>query len=180
MKHDKTDISYVRQKRFNEIYEKYRRFIKYIAMNALNDEILAEDAVQNAFIKVFNFMDKIEEIDSSKTRAFIALITENCCKDIEKIEQRQKNKQLKLLDMRLDVSEFDYQAIEDKEFISVLDQIPNQYKTVLMLKFYYDMSCSEMAEILGTNNQNVRKRLQRARKCTMEILKKGADINENN
>ena len=175
MKRDKTVIEEDRQEKFKIIYEKYCRLMKYIAVKNLDNETLAEDAVQNAFIKIFRFIDKIEETDSPKTRAFVVLITENCCKDIRKIENRQRLRQLKLVNEGFKNREFDFQVIEEKEIAKQIDEIPNQYKTVLMLKFYYDLSYDEIGEILGITNQNVRKRLQRARKCAIEILKNGAE-----
>ncbi len=175
MKCEETAILDNRQERFKEIYEKYCRLMKYIALKNLGDETLAEDAVQNAFIKVFRFIEKIEEIDSPKTRAFLVCITENCCKDISKIEYRQRIKQLKLFSEKgYEKQILDIDAVEEKEFVGQLDKLPEQLRMVLMLRFYYEMSFDEIGEALGISNQNVRKRLGRARKYAIKILKKGA------
>ena len=37
---------------FKGLYLKYRKHMKYIAMQILGDEYLAEDAVHNAFLKI--------------------------------------------------------------------------------------------------------------------------------
>ena len=176
MKCEETAILDNRQERFKEIYEKYCRLMKYIALKNLGDETLAEDAVQNAFIKVFRFIEKIEEIDSPKTRAFLVCITENCCKDISKIEYRQRIKQLKLFSEKGDKKQIlDIDAIEEKEFVEQLDKLPEQLRTVLMLRFYYEMSFDEIGQVLGITNQNVRKRLWRTwltKEATFICIKK--------
>ncbi len=180
MKSENAVLDSEKNEKFKQIYEQYGRLMKYIAIKTIGSQTLAEDAVQNAFIKILRFIDKIEDINSPKCRAFVVLATENCCKDIKKIEIRQKIKQIKLFSQGEKSNGFDYESVEAKDFALKINEIPEKYKTVLMLRFYYDMSYDEIAEMLGTTNQNVRKRIERARKIAIQILNEGADDDENN
>ena len=46
---------------FEGLYLKYRKHMKYIALQILGDEYLAEDAVHNAFVKIAKNINKIVE-----------------------------------------------------------------------------------------------------------------------
>lgn len=164
------------QEKFMEIYEKYCRLMKYVALKKVIDESLAEDVVQNAFIKIFRFIDKFPETDSPKTRAFVVLIVENCCKDILKTEKRQKNKLLKIFDKseNVKIESVGEYTVESKFLASQMDKIPQKNRTVLMLKAYYDLTDKEIAEMMGISAAAVRKRLERARKQAKEILLEGS------
>lgn len=49
----------------------------YVANYILHDEFLAEDAVQQSFMKIYNHLDKIGENYCRKTRNFLFIICRN-------------------------------------------------------------------------------------------------------
>ena len=53
---------------FEGLYLKYRKHMKYIAMQILGDEYLAEDAVHNAFLKTISHLEKIHKIACQETK----------------------------------------------------------------------------------------------------------------
>ena len=61
---DENDMS-----RFEKIYYKYKNLLFYIANGILPDITDAEDAVQEAFIRIAKNMDKIEDTESVATAA---------------------------------------------------------------------------------------------------------------
>ena len=62
----------------------------YTANNILKDSHLAEDAVHNAFLRIINNLEKIEDINSHKTKGLIVIIVKNVSIDIyiEKIKKK--------------------------------------------------------------------------------------------
>ena len=56
--------------KFEDIYNKYKKMMFWIAILILKDERDIEEVVQDSFIKIIRNLDKIEKINS-KTR---------CCK----------------------------------------------------------------------------------------------------
>lgn len=42
--------------KFEDIYKKYGKLMKYVAYNILRDDSLAEDAVHNAFLKLMKYL----------------------------------------------------------------------------------------------------------------------------
>ena len=53
---------------FYNIYEKYKYLMFSIAMNVLRNTYSAEDAVQEAFVKILGHLDKIDGLDSDRTK----------------------------------------------------------------------------------------------------------------
>ena len=161
-----------KQEKFEEFYNKYCRLMKYIALKSLNNNTLAEDAVQNAFIKLLKHFDKIEEIDCHKTRTLVAIITESSCKDLIKIENRYKLRERNAFNSGLLFKEnmSNINRVETQDLKDRLNELDEKYRTVLMLKTYYKFTNEEIAEVLNISKENVKKRLQRARIMALEIL----------
>lgn len=59
------------------LYVRYSKEMFKVAYRVLNDYQLAQDAVQTAFINIINNLEKIDEIDCNKTRAFVVIIARN-------------------------------------------------------------------------------------------------------
>lgn len=59
------------------LYTKYGKDMFRVAYRILNDYQLAQDAVQVAFIKLIDNIDKIDEVNSNKTRAFAVIVVRN-------------------------------------------------------------------------------------------------------
>ena len=56
--------------KFEDIYNKYKKMMFWIANQILNDERDIEEVVQDSFIKIIRNLDKIEKINSKKIRGF--------------------------------------------------------------------------------------------------------------
>ena len=68
--------------KFELIYSTYKKQMYYTANNILKDSHLAEDAVHNAFLRIINNLEKIEDINSHKTKGLIVIIVKNVSIDI--------------------------------------------------------------------------------------------------
>ncbi|MGL5259319.1 MAG: RNA polymerase sigma factor [Lachnospiraceae bacterium] len=58
----------------------------YATNRILKNQDSAEDAVHNAFLRVINHLEKINENDCHKTRAFLVVILKNIAIDIYRKE----------------------------------------------------------------------------------------------
>lgn len=74
--------------KFERLFHQYERCLKYTAQNILFDEHLAEDAVQETFIRIISCLDKIDESDEHKTIAFLITVIKNISYDMK----RKRNK----------------------------------------------------------------------------------------
>ncbi len=157
-----------------KIYNKYSKFMFKVAYTILKDNAFAEDAVQQAFIKIINNLDKIDENEKNKTRNFIGIITKNTAIDIY---NNNKNKTIVLdnnytVDPKYDIA----RIIIDKETIDRLKihikALKPIYQIPLLLHIEQGLSVNEIAEILDIKPKAVQKRIERARAQLIKALDK--------
>ncbi len=63
--------------KFEALYYAYRRTMLHIAMKILKDHQLAEDAVQEAFLRLVKNFSKVGQINCPRTRMFTVIIVRN-------------------------------------------------------------------------------------------------------
>lgn len=74
------------KRKFERIYHSYKQTMFYATNRILKNQDSAEDAVHNAFLRVINHLEKINENDCHKTRAFLVVILKNIAIDIYRKE----------------------------------------------------------------------------------------------
>lgn len=129
----------------------------------LKDEQLAEDAVQETFIKVYEKYHTFNHTSEEKT--WIMRIAINTCKnymrgswfkrittgfDLETISKER-------VDVGLEKKE------QQEELVKEIIRLSPKYKEVILLYYYQEMSIREIAQILHIKEGTVKVRLQRAR-----------------
>ncbi len=65
--------------KFDKLYKNYKRLMFGIAYDILKNEQDAEDAVQEAFIRLADNIEKIADEDSPQARNFSVVVTRNIC-----------------------------------------------------------------------------------------------------
>ena len=164
--------------KIEDLYKHHKLTMLYAANQVLHDLSLAEDAVQTAFIRIMNNLHKIDEINSNRTRKFLVIIVRNVAINIynsikEKSEQFYSPGDLvnepasNILLEDIIISDESLQRIQD--CIVALDK---KHADVLHLKYTYDYSEQEIAQLLNISYENVRVRLHRAKKKLREELGK--------
>ncbi len=160
------------KQKFSAVYHKYRYFLWYLANERLKDAMLAEDAVQEAFLALTRHMDRIQEVDSVSTRNFLATIVKNKALDIlrkhteEPAENLQEGTDLQGEDaLDMCICQEGYEEI--CKAIAALDEI---YRVVFEYKYLHELSDGEIADLLGITKKTVNVRIFRARKKLQAIL----------
>jgi len=163
------------KERFEQIYNIHRDLMFYAAKRILKDESLAEDAVHSAFLKIINHLDKIEDINCHKTKAFLVIVVENTAKDIY---NKQKKYSLPLDSFETDLlfsQNFEESVIAQislSELVNNIKSLPDIYEDILTMHFIYDLTYKEISKILKISEPNVRKRIQRARQLLLQKIGK--------
>jgi RNA polymerase sigma-70 factor (ECF subfamily) len=154
--------------KFIMIYSKYKSLLFYVANNILADPSLSEDAVHQAFIKIIENLDKIENINCHKTKSYIVTIVRHCAINIYNYRKRY---------LEVPYDEFHDTIADNIEFQEdmgnlayAVAKLPVIYKTVLTLKFVHNYSNQEIANELEITEATVRKRIERAKLKVQEIL----------
>jgi len=154
--------------KIEEIYEKHKNMMLHVAMGILHDQFLAEDAVHRAFLRIINSLDKLKSNSSAKTKSYLSIVVRNVSIDLY---NNSKNLKEISLDEIIDKVAADFD-VEDNyaskvEFELLADRInnlPEIYRDVFVLKYYHDYSIKEISAILDMSINAIKKRLERARK----------------
>ena len=156
--------------KFELIYQTYRQLMYHIANSILGDTRDSEDTVHEAFLKIMEHLDKIDDPQCPQTRAFIVTITEN--KAIDLYRKRKAHSVIPLEEEYIGVPERSkIDEIEEHDRLSkAILSLPGRYREVLLLKYAQGYSMDEIAVILSMTKENVKKTIQRARKELEKVL----------
>ena len=117
----------------------------------------AEDAVQNAFLKLMRWKETKFNDDKHIKRWLIRVALNECKNMWTSFWNRNK---VSFDDLYTDPS---YRDETHEELIEILDKLPQNYRTVIHLYYYEGYSVKEIAMIVGISESNVQVRLKRAR-----------------
>ena len=158
--------------KFELIYNTYKKQMYYTANNILKDSHLAEDAVHNAFLRIINNLEKIEDINSHKTKGLIVIIVKNVSIDIYRKNKKERDNTIFIDDLD-DINGYDEINKNDLGDLEIaISKLPENYKQVFLLKFSHELTDNEISEILDIKPDNVRKRISKGREKLKNILKK--------
>ena len=161
------------QDEFRTLYHQHARMVYNLCLNYLHGREDAQEATQDVFVKVHERLSGFKGDASLGT--WIYRITINTCLDRLKARNRKKRSLLgwfSLSDEQVERSAslvFDHPGVaaEDREALerlfAVVDELPDQQKTALLLKTTEDLSMSAIAEVMGLSPKAVESLLSRAR-----------------
>ncbi|MDD3185514.1 MAG: RNA polymerase sigma factor [Anaerostipes sp.] len=146
------------------IYSNYERQMFFAARRILKDDIMAEDAVHNAFEGIIRNLKMIEEPDSVRTKSYVIRAAKNSAINIY-----NKNKRMVPIE--------DYQIekgvnIEDstKELMEDIYRLPQLYRDIIILKALYGYTYREIAIAFHISESAAMKRMERAKKKLEQIM----------
>lgn len=160
-----------------QIYHLYRKLLYFTAYDILKDYYEAEDAVQNAIIKICDYADKIEEIRCNRTKGFLVIIVRNIAINLYNRRKRKKDIDYEQIENYYDDSsdinpEEHVIRVDDAEWIArKLALINPGYADMLVLRYTYQFSLEEIAQLMDITENHARVKLHRARKALHEVMK---------
>ncbi len=160
------------QSKFIQLYTKYAKLMKYVAIRKLGDDQLAEDAVHNAFENVIKSFHSIEEVNSHKTKRFLVVVTENVVIDMLRKNKHEADVSYEELEPTLSTLPDMLDQVAVQELVAMIASLPEIYRDVLELHAYHELSEKQIATVLGIEYAAVRKRLERARAMLAKELKR--------
>ena len=149
-----------------DLYKRQSKIIIYYLMKngcCLED---AQDIVHDSFIKAIKYIDGV---DCNKVSSWLFKVAINTYRDYMK----KKNK-INLVS--IDNEEFYIQLIDESDIVfdylkkeksnrvlSILNNMKEEYKSILILKYDMELSYKEIALLLGTNEDVIKTYMYRAR-----------------
>ncbi len=163
-----------------DVYNAYKKQMWYVAHKVLNDNFLAEDAVQDAFMGIAKNFNKIRNFDNETTRSYVltaayraALVYTRKKKGADNVVSIENPGSL--CD-RAAEHEFDKIELEDLAYY-IIKNMPDAYRDVLYLRFVLEMSDKEISDQLGRNVNTVHQQISRGRKIFIDEMQKEENKN---
>ena len=76
--------------KFELLYQRYRDIMYWAAYGIMKDPHQAEDVVSQSFFKVIDHLNRITDVDSRQTKAFLVTITEHTAIDCYRKRKRER------------------------------------------------------------------------------------------
>lgn len=160
---------------FEKIVEQFGNDVLRYAYLYLGDRYLAEDVSQQVFLKAYQNMSGFRGDASIKT--WLYRITINTCKNVCKSRAYRQRREETPLDVLQEVSDPACEP-EDLDLWQEVLALPENYRDVVILKYYKGYDSVEIARILGVSQASVRTRLSRAMAKLRGILEEGGEKHE--
>ncbi len=135
-------------------------FLRRVAIGLLGDETLADDAVQQTWIKAM----RRRPSQPSKVRAWLASVTRNEARNILRGAARRSTRERSASRSEVVLSASDIAERERirREVVDSIMKLREEYREVLLLRYYEDLPPREIANRLGVSSETVRTRIRRA------------------
>lgn len=147
-----------------QFYQKHKDKLIGYACAFCHDYELAEDAVQESFIKAITRSNTFKGRSEPELLSWFYVVIKRQLLDHSRKKWRTEPYMESIHD-----KECRNQLDSDLEFKEALKSLPDPLSTSVWLRYYLGYNSKEIGEALGVNDATVRSRLKKAR----ELLKKG-------
>ncbi len=169
--------------KLEEIYLCYHKELFILAYEILKDYQEAEDVIHNAIIKLSNNLEKISDIKCKKTRSYLIIIVRNLSYDAYNNKKRitsipfDEINQLPIKD-EINLDEHMLKIEKTKEIAEKLNMVHPPYADIITLRYYNELSISEISKLLNITENNASVRINRAIKALKRIIGEGGELIE--
>lgn len=158
---------------FTELVDTYQTSLLRMCYLNLQDIGLAEDAVQETFIKAYRALSSFQNESSLKT--WLMKIAINTCRDM------QRGSWWKHINRAVTLDQLNSAILPVSDDVISLNmeiaKLPMKLREVVLLYYYEDMTTEEIADALGIAPSTVSSRLQKARE-KLRLAMKGVYFDE--
>lgn len=160
-----------------QLFNAYENKMYGIAYSILNNVGQAEDAVQDAFVKLIPYLRNMDRVTSIKTKRLVTYTIKNVAIDM----YRRNKKELELFSKSGDEpvilgNTYEFNSVNNLEerqlVVHLFSNLPPKYREIVRYRCYYDLSYKEISLLLNISEKVAAKRYERARKLLKEILEK--------
>ncbi|CFX69049.1 RNA polymerase sigma factor, region 2 [Syntrophomonas zehnderi OL-4] len=168
---------------FEELLNRYKKSVFAIIFRMIGNYHEAEDITQEVFVTVYHKMYQFDQ--SKKFGPWIHRIAVNTC-----ISSMRKNNKVVLINFDESFTPYyepdpranrtdPQQVLENQELRREIEEalleLPESYRTIIILRYQLDLTNQEIADILGISRENVEVKVHRARKALRKTILKHWD-----
>jgi RNA polymerase sigma factor (sigma-70 family) len=163
-----------RNRAFDMLVRKYRDRIYYHALYICKDSEEAFDVAQDVFVRGYHEARLFDE--GFRTKAWLFRVCTNRCYNIVR-DKHRRGGILDRLGKSSRVLRHEHEAIDgvlakelSRGMAAAMDQLSPEHRTILLLRYYDDLSYQEIADTLDIKLGTVMSRLSRAKVRLHKVL----------
>lgn len=157
----------------------YDLLIRKIVMGILEDESLVDDVKQNVMIKLARKAERLQTLPPKALTDYVGTAVRNEAITIYRKRSIDRCKEARYMEQNKGRLTMDYvgpKAFEGKygfseEMWELLMKLPQLDREIMIYRYYHGLTSREIAEIIGTNREMVKKRFQRIRDKLAKMIK---------
>ncbi len=158
---------------FARLVERYQAAVYNLAYRMLGNARDAEDAAQESFLRAYS---RLQSYDPARNFSswLLAIAAHHC---IDRLRRRRWTISLEDIPLGRKFStgrdpEREVERKEEREEIRrLLECLPPDYRLVVILYYWNDLSCRQIGEVMGLGEGAVKSRLYRARRMLVQRLR---------
>lgn len=158
-----------------ELYERYKTSVYRTALAVTRDEGVAEDILQDAFLRVYAYADRIDE--TVPLGPWLYRVTVNLAYSWTSRVKRWLHALHDMLDRWVPSAQrYPEAATVEQEWRQILlqaiDKLPSAHRIVIILHYLDELSLKEIARVTDVPEGTVKSRLYYARERLRDILER--------
>jgi RNA polymerase sigma factor (sigma-70 family) len=160
---------------FALLIDRYKDKAFSLLKRLLKNEMDAEEALQDSFLKAFNALSSFRK--DSKFSTWFYRITYNTGLTMAASKKRKIEQEMSSIDEHFDLGDYDNaiysQTTNACEYIlKMVDKLPVKNALVIILFYIDDMSLNEISQVMDISLSNVKVLLHRSRNSLRDLLLK--------
>lgn len=156
------------EEKITDLINAYQIPLKRMCCVWLKDAALAEDAVQETFLKAYAALSDFRGDSSEKT--WLMRIAVNVCRNL------RRGWWFNHVDRSVEIERLPEAAVpfeeKDDSLMDMISALPRHLREITLLYYYQDMNMSEISEALNLSVSAVSRRLEKARRQLRAQLEK--------
>lgn len=160
---------------FSLLIDRYKDRAFSMLRRLLKNEMDAEEALQDSFLKAFNGLKDFRQ--DAKFSTWFYKITYNTAMTVLGSKKRKAEETWSSIDEEFDLGSYDNeiyaQAESSRDYIfRIVDKLPIRHALVTILFYVDGLSLNEISQVMGTSLVNTKVLLHRSRNSLRELLLK--------
>ena len=149
------------------IWRTYHKQLLSFIRKRVSDSTLAEDLLQEVFIKIHSNIDSLQE--GKKVKAWLFQITRNTIIDHYRRSTNHEEAEVQILELE-DENEAEAMADIQTCIVPMIKSLPEDYRDALLLSELNGLSQKELSQKLQISYSAAKSRVQRGRSLLKEAL----------
>lgn len=166
-----------------DLYRDYHDLMQSFAMDIVQDKNIAEDMVQEAFIRLMPHVKKLRKMKKAVCIAYLRSTVRRTSLNYAAgkeprrlrdalLQEEDPVKMEEIADRDADTEREVLKKITAEEMKDCIRQLPPVYQDILNFKYLLELSDAEIGGCLGISKDSVRQYLTRARRKALEIYRR--------